>query len=281
MKKYYLCLLTIIFSVHFYAQIPNASFENWTFNQPDGWTSKNNPPTTPWTFETQVNNTHLGNFAVKSEYVLCSSGSSYQVLNSGIYTGNATSHYYVPMGNNKPTKLFGWYIHYNMADSFTVDIRLKSGGLQIGSGTFATKTASPAYSQFTVNINYTSVAIPDSFHIAITWAHCPATTINCSCYQLSGTYYIVDDLSFDTNVGLIESSINKTIKLYPNPARSSLTIQTQEDITSLTIYDTIGESCNYKPLVSKSIDISDLPNGIYYLEVKTAKGFVHKKFVKE
>jgi len=69
--------------------------------------------------------------------------------------------------------------------------------------------------------------------------------------------------------------------VYPNPSSLILTIQTEEDITSLAIYNTIGEACNYKPLVSKSIDVSNLPNGIYYLELKTTKGLVRKKFVKE
>ena len=69
--------------------------------------------------------------------------------------------------------------------------------------------------------------------------------------------------------------------IFPNPSSSILTIQTEEDIAQITIYNIIGETCSYKPLGLKSIDISNLPNGIYYLELKTTKGLVRKKFVKE
>ena len=69
--------------------------------------------------------------------------------------------------------------------------------------------------------------------------------------------------------------------IFPNPTNSILTIQTEEEITSITIYNTIGEACSFKPLSIKSIDISGLSSGVYYLEVKTAKGLAHKKFVKE
>ena len=71
------------------------------------------------------------------------------------------------------------------------------------------------------------------------------------------------------------------LSVFPNPANALLTFQTDEEITSITIYNIIGKTCSYKPLDAKIIDISGLSSGVYYLEVKTAKGLAHKKFVKE
>ena len=277
MKKYYIFLLTITFSVHFYAQIPNASFENWTGNYPDGWTSRLFG--SPYNLISQNSTAHLGSYALKSTHL---NVASQTYIYDGIYTGNQSTNFYVPNGNIKPTMLLGWYNLTNNADSFTVDIKFKNNGFLIGAGTFATKANTVGYSPFVVNINYTSSAVPDSFYIGISWNHCTiASNGTCNTSQTWGDV-IVDDLSFSTQLGVNElnNSINNII-LFPNPSSLILTIQTEEDITSLAIYNTIGEVCNYKPLDAKSIDISGLSSGVYYLEVKTTKGLVHKKFVKE
>ncbi len=78
-----------------------------------------------------------------------------------------------------------------------------------------------------------------------------------------------------------ELKLMESLAIFPNPTNSLLTLQTEEEFESIAIYNTIGETCSYKPLGSKSIEISDLPDGIYYLKVKTTKGLVRKKFVKE
>ena len=96
-------------------------------------------------------------------------------------------------------------------------------------------------------------------------------------YHQNGIGY---SCSIVTSIKPNELLIN-TFTIFPNPTNSLLTLQTDEEITSITIYNTIGETCSFKPLSAKSIDISGLSSGVYYLEVKTAKGLAHKKFVKE
>ena len=75
--------------------------------------------------------------------------------------------------------------------------------------------------------------------------------------------------------------------LYPNPATTSLTIQTQLGIKNyeLEIKNVLGEevyhlTTNYYSLTT-NIDISKWSSGIYFYQIKTEKETVRGKFVKE
>ena len=90
-------------------------------------------------------------------------------------------------------------------------VEFKNNGTVIGAGTFVDSISNPAYQEFIVNITYTSILIPDSFSIVITfdylspiWSHC-------------GSYFIVDDLSFQNFVGINELTPNYSLKVSPNP----------------------------------------------------------------
>ena len=43
----------------------------------------------------------------------------------------------------------------------------------------------------------------------------------------------------------------------------------------------LGAEMNVKLIDSKSIDVSVMPNSVYFIEVKTNNGIIRKKFVKE
>lgn len=71
----------------------------------------------------------------------------------------------------------------------------------------------------------------------------------------------------------------ETVKLHPNPTTDFINIQSNFDINSVEIYSLHGQ----KVLAienKKTIDISSLSKGIYFLKVKTVKGEITKKVVK-
>ena len=47
------------------------------------------------------------------------------------------------------------------------------------------------------------------------------------------------------------------------------------------IIDYTGKTIKSTSIMSKTIDVADLPNGIYFLKLKTNSGVVHSRFVKE
>jgi len=90
--------------------------------------------------------------------------------------------------------------------------------------------------------------------------------------------------SFANGINEINSEMS-SITLFPNPTSSTFTITSTDKIESVKVYDILGEMVNDKWLMvnggSASIDISGVSKGIYFAEIKTEKGVVRKKVVKE
>jgi Secretion system C-terminal sorting domain/Concanavalin A-like lectin/glucanases superfamily len=77
-------------------------------------------------------------------------------------------------------------------------------------------------------------------------------------------------------------NLNDNFKLYPNPAKKSLTIQFDTDvkINAIEIYNTLGQLV-LQPNLTTTIDISTLKTGNYFIKVITDKGISNSKFIKE
>jgi hypothetical protein len=72
---------------------------------------------------------------------------------------------------------------------------------------------------------------------------------------------------------------NDYLKIYPNPAKSVLNIETTLKIERINIYDASGKMVKTWQSVGKNIDVSQLKNGIYHLEIFTDKGRFYEKFL--
>ena len=79
-------------------------------------------------------------------------------------------------------------------------------------------------------------------------------------------------------VGLAENNIG-TFDLYPNPADQVLNIKTEGDF-NYSLMNVNGEVL-VKNVISKTLDISSLSAGIYFVKLQNAKGVQVKKFVKK
>jgi len=102
-------------------------------------------------------------------------------------------------------------------------------------------------------------------------------------------YYFVDDVnvhcctcdsttSLHTGVAEIKED---EINIYPNPAKSVLTLVTgHTKPKQINITNTLGQQI-ITLLNPETIDITDLPNGIYFAEIKTETGIVRRKIIKQ
>ena len=74
-----------------------------------------------------------------------------------------------------------------------------------------------------------------------------------------------------------------SFKAYPNPTRDSWNITSNDDITSINVYDILGKSVYSKTASSKEVNVnaSELSKGVYFAKVSTAKGTSTVKLVKE
>ncbi len=82
--------------------------------------------------------------------------------------------------------------------------------------------------------------------------------------------------------GISKSITDELFSIYPNPATNQLFIQTNGTaISEVNIYNTTGSLVSQtKQPQTKSIDISQLANGVYIAEVKTKEASVMRRWVK-
>ena len=85
------------------------------------------------------------------------------------------------------------------------------------------------------------------------------------------------------NVG-INSWLENSVNLYPNPAKEYVDIRINGDVnvTSMEVYDVYGKLLNAMNVVENPtrINVSNLANGMYFVRVNTEAGMVTKTFVK-
>jgi hypothetical protein len=94
-----------------------------------------------------------------------------------------------------------------------------------------------------------------------------------------------------TNVGITELTSDYSFSIYPNPATNQLTIIPSSSsiccktaaISIMNILGTIllSRSLSLEEGRGEAIDIRTLPEGMYFLQMKTENGSVVKRFVKE
>ena len=71
--------------------------------------------------------------------------------------------------------------------------------------------------------------------------------------------------------------------IYPNPVEDELTIATEANVEEIAIYDIYGRTMRQqvnKTTGQQVIDVDDLENGIYFINIKTDKGNIVRRFVK-
>jgi hypothetical protein len=89
------------------------------------------------------------------------------------------------------------------------------------------------------------------------------------------------------NVGVEEFNnvSDAAISIYPNPSNSVLTLSSDSELSGAMFYDVTGRMVLQVELngeFSRTLDISELKNGMYILEVETVSGAAHSsKFIKE
>ena len=80
---------------------------------------------------------------------------------------------------------------------------------------------------------------------------------------------------------ITDNSINN-IALYPNPVKNMVQISSNNlQITGIEVYNTLGEKVLSKKGAINLLDVSNLTTGLYLLKIKTEKGELVKKIMKE
>ena len=85
-----------------------------------------------------------------------------------------------------------------------------------------------------------------------------------------------------STLGVVENSITNNIKLFPNPTTEIITITLDSD-ASYYLLSMLGQEVQKGVLVNgdNTLDISKLSKGLYLLNIKTNRGTINKKIIKQ
>ena len=91
----------------------------------------------------------------------------------------------------------------------------------------------------------------------------------------------LDQFVFDTAILGITDYLNKALQFYPNPVTNTLYLNKPSHINvlNITIYNSLGSVI--KRTESSKTDLSNLPTGLYFAEIKTNIGTIIKKIIKK
>lgn len=115
-------------------------------------------------------------------------------------------------------------------------------------------------------------------------------------FHLNGFYFFNESLGFafgdngnilrtingGGTVGIRENSnLKKKIRIYPNPAKGKIHLETRGEIsiTSLKLINSQGKEVRQYKKEKKDLDISNFPSGIYFLHIQSEEGEVMEKIV--
>jgi hypothetical protein len=116
---------------------------------------------------------------------------------------------------------------------------------------------------------------------------------------LGNTFSNTANIYFDYNAPIVTNTATTSIQalnvqnfeflnyisIYPNPTKNLLNIKTKSEIeiTSIGIYDVLGQVVLVVSNAesTKTIDVSDLQLGTYFIKVQSNKGISSTKFIKE
>jgi hypothetical protein len=86
---------------------------------------------------------------------------------------------------------------------------------------------------------------------------------------------------WNSPLGIDQNSIDQKINIYPNPTEGAIHIENFNEKVEITIQDILGEEKKKINLTvpESAIDVSDLPEGVYFVAIKNKEGLLIKKII--
>jgi hypothetical protein len=290
MKKlvYSVILYAVLACNQSMAQLPNPGFEQWDssvvingnkIHDPSDWFSSNAGLVDIGMEQTCVRTTdaHSGNYAIQLTSKSDDGDAQATYLSSGNNIGQGPSDPTVSKFklNGRINGFEGYYKYMpNGVDSFRVFLAMYRNGQYLGQSFIYISAPTSSYTKFFWPVNYPgTITPPDSAKFII-----EPSVINGS----EGSVLILDDLgvTYGFSIGVNEENLTTQFELYPNPTSTSLSITSSSVNNNLSykIIDAKGALVlKGKYNNGASIDVANLPEGLYNLLVSTPEGNTSSK----
>lgn len=130
------------------------------------------------------------------------------------------------------------------------------------------KICPTVHSSGSSTINFKQAVIPGDYYLVF-------SNIPTNSSYLYPYHFILNSIATG-----IEENRTKNSSIYPNPVSDVLNLKTENDHASITILNSLGAEVWNLPF-SKSIDVSHLSKGIYFLKLKEGESMELIRFTKE
>lgn len=125
------------------------------------------------------------------------------------------------------------------------------------------------------NNSVVSTTQPYASKVDLKWEGVTSFTVTSS-----NGFYGFDDLRVYNNSTLsTDDLVLDNIKIYPNPTTDVINIKTDDPITNAELYSLQGQKVNTS-FSNNTVDVQNIASGIYFLKLRTSKGEVTKKVIK-
>ena len=292
MKKFTIVLTVLIaMTITTNGQIPNSGFENWpivgSYENPTEWNNCNSYSSGtffPVTKSTDHYPLSVGNYSIRVE-------NKVPLTNCSRYGFAQTSDNNNPCRpafpiTGHPTTFCGYYKCFPLnGDTIQIGLMVFKAGVWIAGAELITTNTLSNWTSFSVPIS--SYLDADSATISLA-AFYNDTTCGMPFGPFGNSVLYVDNLSFDNLITSIseKSFRNITLSLYPNPASIIVTLNiknTNNSDLTMNIYSIIGTLVKSEKLKQnqRQINIGDLGNGIYMVEIKSKEWTEKQKLIIE
>jgi len=279
MRNFTIILIVLIaLTIETNAQIPNSGFENWTstamYDDPVDWATMNQWCSGPTFYSVTKSTDHypqgIGNFSVRIE---CNTSLSQSNGGWGVIATKAFDYPFKPAFpvSNNPTRLCGYVKYFpENGDEAVIRVVLFKNGTEVVNNSTTISGTGSTWQSFSVEFD--SYADADSATIMImAWK-----PVGQNSPPNGNSIIYIDNLSFNNLIASVNDFTLNQYKsnIYPNPASEFVTASIDRiNIANLTlnIYNVTGTLVKSELLKQnqQQINIGDLSNGIYVVEIKS------------
>ncbi|MFY7884352.1 MAG: T9SS type A sorting domain-containing protein, partial [Dolichospermum sp.] len=215
-----------------------------------------------------------GSICSGNSFTITPSGANTYTIQGGssVKTPTANTSYTV-VGTSSVGCISSTFATSNVTVNALPSINATSDDALICVGETANLTANGTSTSYTWNTSATGTSISVS----------PTITTN---YTVTGTdangcennVVITQSVSLCTGINQLSHSTNE-LSIFPNPSSTNLTVKTDEEIQTISIYNSLGALVQTEK--TNVFSVEQLSSGLYILKVKTEKGTQTIRFIKE
>ena len=258
-------------------QIDNPSFENWNdinIPFPTGWMTTNIVVNQFFNYTGDIQSVVESNDAHFGSSMLLQNKKLGDDIVPGIaFTGDKFDETFPPAFSvSQNWQNFQGYYKYipDGGDTANITIIMYQDGNIVGLGEFKASDTVENITYFSTPISYFGQPNADSAILIVTAADFDEP-------QGENTKLWVDKITFTNAIASVEKT-ESTLKVFPNPANTQISVNVDFKVSSYIILNAIGEVVVTSE--KNVIDITILPSGTYILKAKGDSQIVTTKFIK-